>query len=171
MGRAVPPMNGRARRSSIRPFSIGSSHCLTQCGCSGCRTSSVSDHPSNGWEQPKQAGWEFRVLDLEDLADLKFLGLSASMMVCFKYRFRQMGLLRRYLCPKYFTPSELPNVVQDVQYQQYSSYKKFIARIAGMSSSVPTRNSTREVSNSRPLQHQPQNITSYELYSKLLVSP
>ena len=23
--------------------------------------SSVSDHPSNGWERPKQAGWEFRV--------------------------------------------------------------------------------------------------------------
>ena len=62
VGRAVPPMNGRARRGSIRPFSIGSSHCLTQCGCSGCQTSSVSDHPSNGWEQPKQAGWEFRVL-------------------------------------------------------------------------------------------------------------
>ena len=20
----------------------------------------MSDHPSNGWEQPKQAGWEFR---------------------------------------------------------------------------------------------------------------
>ena len=64
VGRAVPPMNGRARRGSIRPFSIGSSHCLTQCGCSGCRTSSVSDHPSNGWEQPKQAGWEFLVEDL-----------------------------------------------------------------------------------------------------------
>ena len=61
VGRAVPPMNGRARRGSIRPFSIGSSHCLTQCGCSSCRTSSVSDHLSNGWEQRKQAGWEFRV--------------------------------------------------------------------------------------------------------------
>ena len=56
VGRVVPSMNGRARRGSIRlPI------CLTQCGCSGCRTSSVSDHPSNGWEQPKQAGWEFRV--------------------------------------------------------------------------------------------------------------
>ena len=21
----------------------------------------MSDHPSNGWEQPKQAGWEFRL--------------------------------------------------------------------------------------------------------------
>ena len=21
----------------------------------------MSDHPSNGWERPKQAGWEFRV--------------------------------------------------------------------------------------------------------------
>ena len=25
------------------------------------RVSSVSDHPSSGWERPKQAGWEFRV--------------------------------------------------------------------------------------------------------------
>ena len=25
------------------------------------RVSSASDHPSNGWERPKQAGWEFRV--------------------------------------------------------------------------------------------------------------
>ena len=40
----------RARRGSIRPLSIGSSHCHTQCGCNGCRTSSVSDHPRNGWE-------------------------------------------------------------------------------------------------------------------------
>ena len=30
----------------------------------GLRVSSVSDHPSNGWERPKQAGWEFRVKGL-----------------------------------------------------------------------------------------------------------
>ena len=52
---------GRAWRGSIRPLSIGSSHCLTQYGCIGSRVSSVSDHPSNGWERPKQAGWEFSV--------------------------------------------------------------------------------------------------------------
>ena len=27
----------------------------------GTGVNSVSDHPSNGWERPKQAGWEFRV--------------------------------------------------------------------------------------------------------------
>ena len=25
----------------------------------------MCDHPSNGWERPKQAGWEFRVRGLE----------------------------------------------------------------------------------------------------------
>ena len=33
--------------SCIRPFSIGSSHCLTQGRL----------RPNNGWEWPKQAGW------------------------------------------------------------------------------------------------------------------
>ena len=53
---------GRARRP-IGLFSIAS-HCLTQYGCKGRRVSSVSDHPSNGWERPKQAGWECRVQGL-----------------------------------------------------------------------------------------------------------
>ena len=44
---------GGARTSSIRPFFIGfSSLSPTQYG----RASSVSDHPSNGWERPKEAG-------------------------------------------------------------------------------------------------------------------
>ena len=33
-GRAVPP-DVRKSLESIRPFSIGSSHCLTQYGCIG----------------------------------------------------------------------------------------------------------------------------------------
>ena len=45
---------------------VGSSHCLAQYGCKGWRvSSSVSDCTSNGWERPKQAGWEFRFEDLE----------------------------------------------------------------------------------------------------------
>ena len=49
-------MYWRAPMGSVRAFSIGSTHCLAQCGCIGYRISSVSDHPRNGWERPKQAG-------------------------------------------------------------------------------------------------------------------
>ena len=40
-------------------FLEGTSIVLPGTGVKG-RVSSVSDHPSTGWERPKQAGWEFR---------------------------------------------------------------------------------------------------------------
>ena len=35
-------------RAAFDHSSIGSTHCLAQCGCKGCRASSVSGHPVMG---------------------------------------------------------------------------------------------------------------------------
>ena len=51
-------------RCTEKPPSILHSRLLPLSYPLGRRVSSVSGHPSNQWERPKQAWWEFRVLGL-----------------------------------------------------------------------------------------------------------
>ena len=46
---------GVALKGTTRPLAIGTSHCLAQYGCTGCRVSSVFDHPSSWLTRPKQS--------------------------------------------------------------------------------------------------------------------